>query len=337
MSNTLVPASQMSGGYLMLCFVPYDNVSVPRTETLQFLPSLWFQTINWLSEMLLINFHLLPSSFRIILTVVSADTRWKTLWPAMTKVTPSLGRGQRGVLKQQEPDEQTLQGRKALAWDLLDVCKLPLCGAISSHVQWPQQWLQYLGTIVMNWIVKTWLISRSCLVGTTWGMNSILLNCTGLVHSWVSGCASLFFDDLCCRIKLILGPTEVGLQQAGQHVYLTTLEAWILPSISANRLEGSTERMCTTAVQLRPRTKIKPFQSKNILQLDLHKLILEMDSTVCNLIQRFSRTVLCNIIKSGLWSQNIFARSSRSLSGIETEAAALSWSLGGAPARFQKR
>lgn len=32
MSNTLVPTSQMSGGYLILCFVLYDNVSVGKKQ-----------------------------------------------------------------------------------------------------------------------------------------------------------------------------------------------------------------------------------------------------------------------------------------------------------------
>lgn len=44
-----------------------------------------------------------------------------------------------------------------------------------------------------------------------------------------------------------------------------------------------------------------------------------------------------NIIKSSIWSLNILALSWGSLGGIETEAAALSWSLGGAAARFQRR
>lgn len=46
------------------------------------------------------------------------------------------------------------------------------CVNASSHMySVPQQWLQYLGTIVMKWMVRPWLISRSCLVVTTWGMN----------------------------------------------------------------------------------------------------------------------------------------------------------------------
>lgn len=54
-------------------------------------------------------------------------------------------------------------------------------------------------------------------------------------------------------------------------------------------------------------------------------------SKLAHLIQpSYSHTMLYNIIKSGLWSQNILAHSSGSLKGTETEAAALSWSLGGA-------
>lgn len=146
----------------------------------------WFLKIDRLSKLLTIYFVnrlKLPAQEKSNPTIVMLWTRLYPSTPAGDVMKPldqrdstrqivSLWVGAAWGLETERARRVDTAAQKSSGLDSLDTCKLSLCDAISSHVQRPQQWLQYLGTMAMSWIVKTWLISRSCLVATTWGMNS---------------------------------------------------------------------------------------------------------------------------------------------------------------------